>query len=74
MLSEDERWQYRVVAAGHPKTPQSALQRLSVDVSYQVRSWVVRNEATPDSVLLSMIKDVDEGIASYARLRLNKPN
>lgn len=54
-LSEDP--EERAVAAGHPMTPVEMLEHLSVDPVYNVRSWVVRNTATPVRLLNWMKRD-----------------
>lgn len=65
-LSEDP--EERAVAAGHPMTPVEMLEHLSVDPVYNVRSWVVRNTATPAWLVARMwAHDEDKRIRAAAK-------
>lgn len=63
----------RAVAAAHPKAPIGLLEILAEDDHVLVRRAVAMNPNTPREILTELRQDWDEGIAFYARWRLQNP-
>lgn len=73
-MAFSDKAEERAVAAGHPSTPEDIIELLAIDDDYNVRSWVVRNTATPVRLLNAMIDDEDSRIRAAATAELEWRN